>query len=128
MYNRGSCSNTHWPNTWQDAMKVLRETGYKDPMTYYICLSGSHYCSWDVMKTESDMCKICGAKGTIPYYYLSIKDKVQTWCADAEFCAKNPHSGENCFLDDSWHLSRLARVSQKLHCGEKCFLDLCWHL
>ena len=41
MYNRGNLSDTHWPNTWQDAMKMLREPGYKDPTTYYICLSES---------------------------------------------------------------------------------------
>ena len=40
------------------------------------------------MKRESDMCKICGSKGTTPYYYLSIKNKVQMWCSDAEFCVK----------------------------------------
>lgn len=91
MYNRGSCgnpSNTHWPNTWQDAMKMLREAGYKDPTTYYVCLSESHYCNWDLMKRESDMCKISGSKSTIPYYYLSIKNKVQMFCSDAEFCVK----------------------------------------
>ena len=68
-------------------MKMLREPGYKDPTTYYICLSESHYCSWD-LKRESNMCKICGSKGTIPYYYLSIKNKVQMFCSDAEFCVK----------------------------------------
>ena len=57
MYNRGSCSNlldTHWPNTWQDAM-MLYEAAYKDPTTYYICLSGSQYCNWNLMKKESDV-------------------------------------------------------------------------
>ena len=103
MYNRGhgsrSESDSNWPNNWQDAMRMLREAGYKDPTTYYVCLSESHYCNWDLMESVSEMCKICGAKGTIPYYYLSIQEKVRRWCSDAEFCVKmTAHWGEK----DHW--------------------------
>ena len=55
---------------------MVREAGYKDLTTYYICLR------------ENPTCKICGSKGTIPYYYLSIKNKVQMFCSDAKFCVK----------------------------------------
>ena len=57
------------------------------PLTTFVWVE-SHYCNWDLMKRESDMCKICGSKSTIPYYYLSIKNKVQMYCSDAEFCVK----------------------------------------
>ena len=38
------------------------------------------------------------------------------------------HSGENCFLDLSWHLHRLPRVSQVLNGCKNSFPDATWHL
>ena len=64
-----------WSCTWQEAMKVLQEAGYESPKTLYVCLNDSHYCHWDVME-EGEKCQYCGESGKIPYYYLSLSEKV----------------------------------------------------
>lgn len=83
MYNQGhgSCSEQ---NTWQDVMRLLHEAGYKDPTTYYVCLSESHYCNWDLMESVSEMCKISGAKGTIPLLiFQHSRESAQMWNSES---------------------------------------------
>ena len=63
-----------WPCTWQGAMKLLQQAGYGPPKTLHVCLNDSHYGHWDVM--EEGKCQYCGESGKIPYYYLSLSEKV----------------------------------------------------
>ena len=78
-----------WPKDWREMQVLLKKCGYKDPTELYICLDESHYCHWDVMESPEALCKYCGNKGTIKYYYLSIKDKLQQWCGNEDMCKKN---------------------------------------
>ena len=64
-----------WPQTWQGEMKLLEEEGYQHPKKLSVCLSDSHYFQWDVM-SEGERCRHCGESGEIPYYYLSLSNKV----------------------------------------------------
>lgn len=77
-----------WPKDWRETQALLRKCGYKDPKELYICLDESHYCHWDVMESHTAVCKYCGKQGTIKYYYLSISDKIQQWCANEAMCTK----------------------------------------
>ena len=31
-----------WPSSWSACLALLRMNGYKDPVTYYICLNAEH--------------------------------------------------------------------------------------
>ena len=77
-----------WPTTWVSCMNILKEAGYKEPTTYYVCLDESHPNLWDSMNTPHDACKYCRKPGTIQYHYLSLTDKVKRWCSSKEFCNK----------------------------------------
>ncbi len=66
-----------WPNTWQGAMKLMQQAGYQPPKKLSVCLSESHVLLWDVMG-EGEKCRHCGENGQIPYYYLTLSDKVRT--------------------------------------------------
>jgi len=80
-----------WPTTWSACMNILKEAGYKEPTTYYVCLDESHPNLWNLMHNPHDVCKHCRKAGTIQYYYLSLMDKVKRWCSSKEFCAKMTH-------------------------------------
>jgi len=79
-----------WPSTWQAAMKLLLQNGYKSPIEYYVCLNDSHPCSFDILKTKQQCCRYCNASCTdcIKYVYLPLKDKIARWCSNAKFCHK----------------------------------------
>ena len=38
------------------------------------------------MDDVSDVCRFCGKKGAIKYYYLSLHDKIRMWCSSERFC------------------------------------------
>ena len=93
MYCKGFKSpdlSKHWPTTWQSAMKLLTQNGYKPPIEYFVCLNDSHPCSFDVLKSADHNCRFCHTKGhsSIEYSYLPLKDKIHRWCQDAKFCHK----------------------------------------
>ncbi len=77
-----------WPTTWAGCMKVLKDAGYREPVTYYVCLSDSHPCLWSTLQNRSDECQFCGKPGTIEFPYLPLADKVKRWCSSAAFCHK----------------------------------------
>ena len=78
----------HWPSSWEDVQSLLGEVGFKMPKLYYICLDSSHPCQYALMGSKTDVCPHCGKQGTIPYYYLSVKDKVKRWFSSEEMCKK----------------------------------------
>ena len=111
-----------WPKNWRETQALLRKCGYKDPKELYICLDESHYCHWDVMESSTAVCKYCGKQGTIKYYYLSISDKIQQWCANEAMCKKmmahwedKGHwmqgEGANFTLKEVWDGSRFNELS-----------------
>ena len=71
--------NSVWPNNWHGAMKVITDAGYEPPIKLNVCLRDTHPCNWDVMR-EQEKCKHCGESGNIPYYYLSLSEKVIAGC------------------------------------------------
>ena len=80
----------HWPATWQSAIKLLNQNGYKPPIEYFVCLNDSHPCCFDVLKSANQNCRFCHTNGhlCIKYSYLPLKDKIHRWCQDANFCHK----------------------------------------
>lgn len=87
----------------------------------YVCLDVSYYCHWDVMESPESRCKYCGKKGTIKYYYLSIADKIQQWCANEDMCKKmmahwnekehwNQGVGPNFTLKEVWNGDRFNQL------------------
>ena len=35
---------SRWPRSWTACMRMLKYAGYKEPITYYVCLDASHSC------------------------------------------------------------------------------------
>ena len=77
-----------WPTTWAGCMKVLKDAGYREPVTYYFCLSEHHPCLWSSLPSHIDECCYCGKPGTIEFPYLRLPHKVKQWCSSAAFCHK----------------------------------------
>ena len=77
-----------WPTSWSACINILKEFGYKEPRTYYICLDASHQNLWSTMDSATDLCQYCQKPGTIEFHYLMLSDKVKRWCSDSEFCKK----------------------------------------
>ena len=79
-----------WPQSWQSAIRLLEKHGYKNPKDYYVCLSDSHPCSFDIFDLPNSKCRLCGAQSSacIKYSYLSLRDKIVRWCQDSVFCQK----------------------------------------
>lgn len=77
-----------WPKNWTETKRILQDCGYKDPRELYICLDDSHITLWDVMETPDALCRHCGKKGEIKYYYLGLPEKIHRWCEDPIMCEK----------------------------------------
>lgn len=75
-----------WPSCWSEVLLFLENIGYKTPQLYWICLDDSHPCLFALMRTKTEPCIHCGKVGTIPYYYLSVTDKVKRWCSSPNMC------------------------------------------
>ena len=78
----------HCPSSWKDVQSLHGEFGFKMPKLYYIYLDCSYPCRYALMGYKMDVCPHCGKQGMIPYYYLSVKDKVKRWFSSEEMCKK----------------------------------------
>lgn len=83
-----SVMSKKWPSSWSACMNTLRRAGYKDPITYYICLNASHPNLWSISDDPQCVCRYCNGNEMIQFHYLSLVDKVRRWCSDEMFCAK----------------------------------------
>ena len=81
-------ARSHWPLSWEGVQTLLGDIGFKMPKLYYICLDSSHPCLYALLESKTDVCPHCGKQGTIPYYYLSVQDKVKRWFASEQMCEK----------------------------------------
>ena len=91
MYCKGNADVLKkWPKSWYACMTVLKEKGYKDPKTYYICINESHPTQWSILNHSTDACQYCGqpAARSIEYHYISLADRIKRWCANKAFCEK----------------------------------------
>jgi len=86
--NQGSSAISLWPTTWFSCVNILKDYGYKEPLTYYICLNESHPYLWSIMDSSSKQCKYCKQPGSIGFHYPPLTDKVEHWCSIPEFCHK----------------------------------------
>ena len=77
-----------WPTTWTACIQILKNAGYKEPVTYYICLDRSHPNLWSTMTNPVDICQYCEKAGLIPFHYLKLTNKVERWCSSEAFCHK----------------------------------------
>lgn len=78
----------YWPTSWQSSMQLLKDNGYKDPKEFFICLSDDHPCSYDIVDSSTKRCHYCdaGQSTYIKYSYLPLKDKIERWCSNPDFC------------------------------------------
>ena len=74
--------------------QILIKEGYEDAKEYFICLSDVHPQYWGILGSQSDLCRHCGDKGTIPYYYLGLKGKIKCWYHILMCATKFCHTGE----------------------------------
>lgn len=77
-----------WPTKWEHVTRLLQQLGYKEAKCYWICLDPSHKCNYSLANSKSDICKYCGKQPSIPFYYLSVIDKVKRWCRSPSMCKK----------------------------------------
>lgn len=77
-----------WPSNWTAARQMLIAEGYGDAKEYFICFSDVHPQHWDILESQSDLCRHCGEKGAIPYYYLGLKGKIKRWVSHPDMCYK----------------------------------------
>ena len=50
LYHKGNCEFENlWPRSWQSAIKMLEGEGYTDAVDYYVCLSNSHFNSYNIL-------------------------------------------------------------------------------
>lgn len=75
-----------WPSCWNDVTFFLEKFGYKHPKLFWICLDDSHPCLFSIMAKKSDRCPHCDNEGSIPYYYMSLIEKVRRWCSSPSLC------------------------------------------
>ena len=47
----------YWPRSWQAVTKLLKMKGYKEPITYQICLSTEHPTCYNIMNSTELVCK-----------------------------------------------------------------------
>ncbi len=110
-----------WPSSWAGCMQFLKDAGYKEPVSYYVCLNGSHPCLWSTMQNRTDICQYCGQPGTIEFHYLPLMDKVKRWCSCPDFCVKmTAHwkhrsswlgGHRSSVMKETWDGSRFAELS-----------------
>ena len=79
---------TLWPSKWDEVCSLLENIGYSTPKLYWVCLDSSHPCLYSLLENKEDCCPHCGKHGSIPYYYLSITNKVKRWCSSSSMCKK----------------------------------------
>jgi hypothetical protein len=78
----------HWPNSWNDVQILLKDIGFVSPKLYWICLRPDHPNHYGLMESQDEFCPHCGQTGNIPYYYMSLIEKVKLWCACPDMCKK----------------------------------------
>ena len=112
-----------WPSNWTAARQMLIAEGYEDAKEYMICLSDVHPQHWDILESKSDLCRHCGEKGAIPYYYLGLKGKIKRWVSHPDMCYKLlSHWREKehwLNRNEGWH------VKKELWDGKR-FAELSW--
>jgi len=71
-----------WPHSWQSAIKMLEDQGYKGALDYFICLSANHPNSYNILSSLDCTCSLCGqsASSCIKYSYLPLQNKIHQWC------------------------------------------------
>ena len=80
--------NITWPSSWSDVLVLLEKFGYQSPRLYWICLDNSHPYLFGLLSAKDEFCPHCGQQGKIPYYYLSVIDKVKRWCSSPSMCQR----------------------------------------
>lgn len=112
-----------WPSDWTAARQILIAEGYEDAKEYFICLNDVHPQHWDILESQSDLCRHCGEKGAIPYYYLGLKGKIKRWVSHPDVCHKLlAHWREKehwLNRNEGWH------TKKELWDGER-FAELSW--
>lgn len=104
---------------WQQIEQILKQEGCSSPVRYLVCFNPAHPNRWSLSK-ENDACNLCEEKGTVPFYYLSIHDKISKWCSSEITCEKILSHwmdrdawmhGEASELSELWHSSRFQELS-----------------
>ena len=51
--------------------------------TFKICYNNTTHNIPSLLH-QDELCRHCNKKGTVPLYYLSIKDKIVQWCSSED--------------------------------------------
>lgn len=79
---------TLWPSKWGEVCSLLENIAYSTSKLYWVCLDSSHPCQYSLLQNKEDCCPRCGKRGSIPYYYLSVTNKVKRWCSSSSVSKK----------------------------------------
>ena len=101
-----------WPKSWSACMAILKENGYKEPSTYYICINEYHPNQWSILNTTDDLCKYCKQQDSIQYHYVLLTERVQRWCSSKSFCEKMTARRSIGSLDPGHTLSTRFRIGK----------------
>jgi len=110
-----------WP---QSAIKMLEDQGYQDAVNYFVCLSNSHPCTYDIFSGLKSTCRLCKSpvSSCIRYSYLPLRQKIKQWCSSPRFCYKLTahwrekdhwlnNAGGYAIKKELWDGSRFAELS-----------------
>ena len=75
-------SEQYWPKNWHDVEMLLKRIGFVEPKLYWICLRKDHPSHYGLMESQDECCQYCGQTGNIPYYYMSLIERVKSWCSN----------------------------------------------
>ena len=125
-----------WPNSWSGCLALLRKNGYKEPVTYYICLNAMHPNQWSILDNSTDICKFCNQPGTIQYHYISLTNRIQQWCSNKSFCQRmtahwqqkdhwlHQHSEDTYTFNEIWDGQRFCELKWFWNPQEKWLLPV----
>ena len=66
-----------WPKSLSSCKSTLKNAGYKEPKTYYICLNQCHVSQWSIADNLKKLCRFCSEISSIQFHYLSLADKIK---------------------------------------------------
>ena len=104
------------------ALDILKQYGYKEPLTNKICFNSAHELHWYEVDI-GEPCSDCESTPLIERNYMPISDKIQRWFFSPEMCDKMLDHWKD---RDSWLHETEPTFPLKEIWNRYCFKDLQW--